>query len=105
MNEVLALNNFVATSNQWKLVHNQELSVPLNVSKEIVPFQQARNRIPNLGVRCKNASVRLHTKPPCDLDFALPPVKFKPNAIKAVEETFSYCATVSQFPRPAQEQK
>jgi len=25
----------------------------MKVSKEIIPFQQARVRIPNLGVRCK----------------------------------------------------
>jgi len=48
---------------------HQEFSVPINV----VPFQQARNRIPNLGVRCKNASVGLHTKPQsCFSDFANP---------------------------------
>jgi len=34
--------------------HTQkELSVSIKVSKEIVPFQQARVRIPNLGARCK----------------------------------------------------
>jgi len=31
----------------------QKLSVSIKVSKEIVPFQQAWVRIPNLGVGCK----------------------------------------------------
>jgi len=31
----------------------QELSVSIKVSKEIVPFQQARARNPDLGVQCK----------------------------------------------------
>jgi len=31
----------------------QEISVSIKVSKEIVPFQQARDRIPNLGLRSK----------------------------------------------------
>jgi len=31
----------------------QEFSVSIKVSKEIVPLQQAQVGIPNLGVRCK----------------------------------------------------
>jgi len=51
----LAVNNFVATSNiNGNRGTQQEFSVSIKVSEEIVPFQQARVRIPNFGVRCKN---------------------------------------------------
>jgi len=38
----LAVNNFVATSNRWKSWQpkQQEFSVSIEVSKDIVPFQQ-----------------------------------------------------------------
>jgi len=35
----------------------QEFSVSIKLSKEILPFQQSRVRILNLGVRCKNDSL------------------------------------------------
>jgi len=51
----LAVKNFVATTVTiiGSRGAQQEFSVSMKVSKEIVPFQQARVRIPNLGVRLK----------------------------------------------------
>jgi len=37
----------------------QQFSVSLKFSKEVVPFQNPQVRIPSLGVRCKNDSVGL----------------------------------------------
>jgi len=41
----------------WKnmeiVVHSNNWAVSVKVSKEIAPFQQARVRTPNKGVRCK----------------------------------------------------
>jgi len=55
MNEVwLSTINFVAVlAINGNAVHSKN-SVSIQISKEIVPFQQARVRIPNLGVQYIN---------------------------------------------------
>ena len=45
-----AVNNFVATSNHW---YTTRIIWFIKAWKEIVPFQQAQVKIPNLGVWCK----------------------------------------------------
>jgi len=45
----LAVKNFLATNENHGA--QQEFSVSIKISKEIVPFHQAPLRIPNLGVQ------------------------------------------------------
>jgi len=44
----MAVNSYVATSNQWSRGTQQEFLNSIKVIEEIVPFQQARVRIPSL---------------------------------------------------------
>jgi len=50
----LAVNNSVATSNYWRSWRTAGILCFNKSFRRIVPFQQARARIPSLGVRCKN---------------------------------------------------
>jgi len=53
----LAEKIFVATSNQWKSWCAARIICFNKDSKEIGPFQQARVRIPNIGLRCKKCFI------------------------------------------------
>jgi len=54
----LAVNNFVATSNHWKSWYAARI-VSVKISKEIVPFQQARVRIDSIGLPESDKRIRL----------------------------------------------